>query len=246
MPVILCCLLLASSGCNNAPEEFAKPGVASERMQIISESRSGPILVVFTAFPLQDSAPPDGVRKAVSESSFYRTSSSAAFFWSERELSGRWLSEQIAARQKNGETPRLIIAGYSLGATEAAETARRLLKRYPDVQIELLITVDAIKTGKISSAVGVTGSVISMANPVPGKNIVFTSYDSAPEPDGRRFKKHVNYYQSNSRIYHGAAMPAAVNQRLTASSQALNHGNSDDYARPFIMADLRQTLGVMP
>ena len=233
-------LAITLIGCGQEVDPFPSPGNVTEAAIIIRRSSLGPILVVFTPYPLHKDAPPDGVHAAALDAIGGLNCSAAAFHWSERDMAERWIKEQTDIRRSQGVAPQLILAGHSLGATTAAETARDVLNRQPDVIIPLLLTVDAIKTGRIVSKAGVTGAII--ANSVPGIKTNFTSYDSAPYPDNVRFLRHMNYYQNNSSLYHGVAMPGAENRLLTDSTTLLNHGNADDFCYPFMVREFRFVL----
>jgi hypothetical protein len=235
---ILVCLGFA--GCGSEPDVFPEPGNATESAVIMREAEQGEIIVVYASYPLRPGAPPDGVRRAVQRAMGRGPCSSAAFYWSERTLSSRWIHSQIAERIRHGIAPRVILAGHGLGATTAAETARSLMRDQSGAVVSLLLTVDAVKTGKIGSAAGVTGTVI--ASSLPGVKANFVAYDAAPAPDGVRLLAHVNYYQTSAG-YNGAPMPGAENHHLFDPSGMLNHGNADDFAFAMLAGDLRGTLG---
>lgn len=237
LPALLFALALA--GCGDEPDAFPEPGNATESAAVIREAETGDIVVVYTSYPLRRGAPPDGVRRAVQKAIDRRPCSAAAFYWSEKTLSTRWIQMQIAERTRQGLQPRIILAGHGLGATTAAETARSLSRDPSGAVVTLLLTVDAVKTGRIGSAAGVTGTVI--ASSLPGVKASFTAYDSAPAPDGQRLLVHVNYYQTATG-YHGAPMPHAENHHLGDSSGVLNHGNVDDFAFPMLVSDLRRAM----
>lgn len=240
IPVLLILILPFGGGCNREVEPFPEPGGVSESSDVVRDAQRGCIVVTYASYPLRNGAPPDGVRLAMTRSLGNIPCSAASFYWTERPLAMRWLQEQLEMRRRRGEIPRVLLAGHGLGATEAAETARELLAREQDVQIVLLLTVDAVKTGRINSAAGVTGNAI--VTHLPGVNYSFTAYDSAPSPDGKRLWSHVNYYQDKTPYYHGTAMPGADNHLLIDWTGLLNHGNSDDFAMPMIAVDFRQAL----
>lgn len=171
-----------------------------------------------------------------------RPCSAATFFWTERDRTRRWLFDQIESRRVANLPVRIILAGHGLGATEACELAKDLMRQYRDqgVEIALLVTVDAVKTNRIGSAAAVTGNALTRR--IPGVDHNFTAYDAAPAPDGKRLWAHVNYYQSKTTYYHGTAMPHAENHRLDDWTGLLNHGNVDDFAFGFLVADFRQAL----
>lgn len=229
-------LVVSASGCGRKVDPFPQPGNVTEKASIYRQSNLGPIVVVFTSHPLEEKSPPDGVRAAAMRAVGGKSCSVASFHWQEKAMAERWLGEQIQARRNQGIQPRLILAGHSFGATAAAETVREATGRHPDAVVVLLLTVDAIKTGKIGSTAGV------IAGSIPGVKTSFAAYDSAPAPDGGTFLRHINYYQANSALYRGMPMPAAENHLLVDSTALLNHGSADDFAYPLLVADLRRAL----
>lgn len=230
---------LLAAGCDGEVDVFPEPGGADEKQQVFREEDRGCVMVSFASFPLRPNAPPDGVRTAVSRAAALAPCSAAAFFWTERDTAERWIGVQMNRRRSLGLPVRLIVVGHGLGGAEACDTVRELLTRAPDAEIVLLLTVDAVKTGRIGSAAGVTGAAL---NRLPGVNTSLAAYYDAPSPDGLRFFSHINYYQDKSQLYHGAAMPGAENHLLEDWTGLLNHGNADDFAMPLIYTDLRAAL----
>lgn len=237
---LMCLACLCLAGCGSEIDAFPEPGGASESGQIMHTANSGPIIVTYAPYPLRAGAPADGVRRALTTALGRRGDCSvAAFYWSERAMAERWIKEQIDIRRQYGHPIVLILAGHSLGATEAAETARDLLFRERDVVIALLLTVDAVKTSRIGSPAAAAGAAV--VNRIPGVNMSLTAYEAAPIPDGVTLLAHVNYYHHNS-VYHGTAMPGAENHALDDWSGYLNHGNIDDFAYPLLVTDFRAAL----
>ncbi len=236
--------LFAASGCIDQSSGQVSgqggPGGSGGGGLVIRNSGTGPVAVTYISSRPKPGAPADGVRAALVQAMGDMDCSAASFHWSERDRAMRWIREQLDERRRRSLPPRLLLAGHGLGATEASETARDVLFGDRDVEIVLLLTVDAVKTNKIGSAAAVTGTAI--AKRIPGVDHNFTAYDAAPEPDGRRFRAHINYYQTKSAYYHGTAMPRAENHRIDDWTGLLNHGNADDFALTFLIADLRQAL----
>lgn len=237
----LCLLLaacLAAAGCGNQVEIFPEPGSAEEPAQIVRNSATGCIVVAFSPYPYRAGAPTDGLRRAVETAIGRAPCSAATFYWSEKPLAERWLNAQIQSRRQYGQPIRVVLAGHGLGATEAAETAREMIIRDPTVEVTMLLTLDAVKPGKINYAAGAAGAAV---NRITGVNMStsLVAYDSAPPVDGVRLLSHINYYQTKNSVYHGAAIPGAENHLLDDWSGFLNHGNIDDFAYPLLTADLR-------
>lgn len=234
-------LLLAGCEGQEDIDVFPQPGNATESASVVRQASEGPIVATFASYPLRPSAPPDGVRAAMLRSIGRTPCSAASFYYSEKALAERWIGEQVAARRRNGLPVRLILAGHGLGGAEAADTARDWLEKSPDAQVVLLVTVDAVKTvSRLTSAASVTGTAI--AKHLPGVNMNFIAYDSAPTPDGVRFLSHTNYYQRKSEYYNGVAMAGAENHLLDDWTGLLNHASADDFAMPMVTADFRYAL----
>ncbi|MCL2000735.1 MAG: hypothetical protein FWG74_04805 [Planctomycetes bacterium] len=235
-------LILLVSGCDDRVSVFPEPRTPQEGVRVLRRSDYGPIVISFASYPLRDGVPPDGVAFAVLRAAGGYPVSAAVFYWSERGRAERWLEEQMAVRRSLGQPIRLIFAGHGLGATEAAEATRGLLLRTPDAEVALLLTVDAVKPGKVERAAAITGSALFNLGGMPGVKIGLTAYDSAPAPDGRRFWTHINYYQNQSLFYHGSSMPWAENHHIDDWTGLLNHGNADDFVFPLLLADIKAAL----
>ncbi len=237
----LATLTLWVQGCFGEVDAFPEPDAGKEKIKVIRSADTGPIIAAFSSYPMRAGAPPDGIETAMVQALGRMPCSAASVYWSERGLSLAWIKEQCELRRQNNEEPRLILAGHGLGATEASEVAKEIMFRDREVVIVLLLTVDAVKTSKISSAAGVTGNAVTRR--IPGVKHSFTAYDASPHPDNKQLLAHINYYQTRSVYYHGAAMPAAENHRLDDWTGLLNHGNVDDFALTYLVSDLRNTLG---
>ncbi len=236
--LLFACVLFG--GCGREVEVFPQPGGASESGRVFRNANTGPIIVTFTSYPLKADAPPDGVRMAVQRSLGRFPCSAATFFWSERAMAERWLREQIDVRRQYGNPARLILAGHGIGATEASEVAKDVLSWNTGAEIVLLLTVDAVKSGRVSSAAGITGA--ATVGRIPGVNMNFVAYDGAPPPDRVHLWSHINYYQKGSSVYHGSPMPWAENHLLEDWTGMLNHGNADDFALPLMATDIRAAV----
>lgn len=234
---VLVCLFAA--GCDKEVDAFPEPGGVNESAQVLRTSPAGPIIVTYSPYPIRADAPSDGVRRALDAALGRINCSAASFYWSERAMAERWIKEQIDLRRQNGQPIRLILAGHSLGATEAAETARDILFRERDVVIAMLLTVDAVKTSRLGSPAAAAGAVV--VNRLPGISTSLTAYEAAPAADGVTLWAHINYYHSNS-VYHGTSMPGAENHLLDDWSGYLNHGNIDDFAYPLLVTDFKAAL----
>ena len=241
LSLVLLALPLFAAGCMDAVNAFPAAENANEAALVMRRSVQGPVIVVFTPYPLRSDAPPDGVHAAVMKTSAGLNCSVAAFHWPERAMAERWIDEQIALRRSHGLRTRMIIAGHSLAAASASDLAREVAERRPDAVVTLLLTVDAVRSGRISSAAGTAGAVIG--GKLQGVKISLVAYDAAPPVDGRRLLRHINYYQQKTPLYHGAEMSGAENHLLSDSTGLLNHANVDDFAFSLMVGDLRAALG---
>ncbi|MDR3210477.1 MAG: hypothetical protein LBU79_00995 [Planctomycetota bacterium] len=242
-PVILGVLLFLS-GCAGEATPFPLPGDANEAAMVMRRTSQGPVLVIFSASPLRSDTPPDGIREAVARAIGGIDCSAAAFHWNERPLAERWLGQELTTRRSAGFPERLILAGHGVGATAAAETAAMVMASRPETVITLLLTVDAVKTGWLGSAAGVTGA--ALAKGLARVRVNYTAFDGAPPPDGRRLLRHINYYQNRGELYHGSPMPGAENHLLHDDTGLLNHGDIDDFALPLLERDIRSALPRSP
>ena len=239
--VLLLLLVLLPAGCDGRVSVFPEPQ-ANEASRVLRRSDQGSIVIAFASYPLKAGVPPDGLGMALSRAITRQPCSAAVFYWSERVLAERWIGEQMTARRDTGRPVRLILAGHGLGATEASEAARGLMLRTPDAEIVLLLTVDAVKPNRIETAAALTGSALFNFSRMQGTKASLSAYDSAPSPDGRRLWAHINYYQDNSQLYHGTAMPWAENHRIDDWTGLLNHGDADDFIFPLLESDLKAAL----
>lgn len=237
--VFLLALMLSLQGCRGEVDVFAEPGAQTEKADVLRQGAAGCVLVSYASYPLRKDAPPDGVRAALMRAIDGQTCSAAAFYWTENLMAERWIREQLARRAAAGRPQQLILAGHGLGATAAAETARAIMASMPEAQILLLLTVDAVKTGRISSTAGYAGNQI--ANRM-GLRVNLVAYDGAPMPDNVRLLSHVNYYQNSSEYYHGAPMPGASNHHIADTSGVLNHADIDDFILPLAESDIAAAL----
>jgi len=242
LPGMLCAVLLA--GCSRAPEPPPVPPEPTERARLIRQADQGVVAVVLAPHPLSADAPPDGVHRALVTAAQSAPCAAAAFLYTERVQAERWILSECARRRQAGIAPRVVLAGHSLGATEAGELAKRLLAATPDIVVEMLVTVDAVKTGTIGATTGMSATVLTLANPIPGKDVYFLAYSGTPRADGTRVRSHVNYYQLETKLYHGAPIGgASENHRIQADpARSLSHATVDDHAFPMVLSDLRHAL----
>lgn len=209
---------------------------------VIRSSPDGPVLLVFCDAPLDPRTPPDGVRRAAMALAEQTPALSAAAFYQGSQRQGeKWMAGELARRRARGISPRAMLAGAGVSGTAASEAAWRLLREQPDVVIDLLVTVDAVKTGTVARTAGIATAAIKTANPIPVAKVDTIAYENAPRPDGVRLRVHTNYYQTKTKLLHGAPMPGAtLNHAVEGPGGTVNHGNVDDYAYPMMLADFER------
>ena len=243
-------ILLLVAGCGQEQEVVPVAKKPSERALLLKQSGTGPVALVMVPHPIIGKAPADGVRRALARAVTGKDCTAAAFIFSEEAAAEKWLLKECERRRKAGIMPQVILGGHSLGATAASEIAKHVLGRTSDVVVRMLVTVDAVKTGPVGAPTGMASTVLTLGNPIPGKHVYFFAYDSTPRLDARRMLAHVNYYQLQTKLYHGKPIRSASenHQVITRPKDTVNHGNVDDYAFPMIFSDFRQALqqGVRP
>ena len=236
-------LALCLAGIAGGGEGRFLPRTTGERdnaFLILREMPAGCVAAIFSPLLFVPGAPPRGMGRAILQAFGQLPGSAAVFTWQRQGQARDWLRRQADNRRRSGLPVRLILAGHGLGGAAAAETARFILDREPDSEVILLLTVDAVKTGRVERAAGAAGSAI--AGSLPGVSANFVAYDAAPIPDGRRFWFHVNYYQNRTPLCRGARLPWAENHLLHDTMNFLNHENAEDFAFPFLVADFRAAL----
>jgi hypothetical protein len=207
---------------------------------VLRETPAGCAAAIFSPLPLVRGASSRGMERAVLRAFGSLPGSAAVFAWQRQDQARDWLRRQADLRRQSGLPVRLILAGHGLGGAAAAETARFILDREPDSELVLLLTVDAVKTGRLERVAGAAGSAI--AGSLPGVSANFVAYDAAPVPDGRRFWFHVNYYQDRTPLCRGAPLPGAENHLIHDETNLLVHENAEDFVFPFLVADFRAAL----
>ncbi len=237
-------LALALAGCLREPAPLPPVGETTEAASILVQANRGPIALVLLPYPITEQTVPAGLHRALLEAYTEGPLSAGIFHEKERDRARRWLLGEIRHRRRAGYTPRLVLGGHAAGATAAGELAGDLLDREPDVVIELLLTVDAVKSTAMGTTTGVAGTLLTLNNPIPGKTAHFVAWDGTPDVDGRRLLAHVNYYQTETGLAHGARIrSASENHHVTSTpAEAVNHGNIDDFAYPLLRADLAGAL----
>lgn len=239
-------LAAGTVGCLREPEPKTSFGTIPQR--ILRSEPEGPIALILLPHPLSPQGGIPALEQALVESMREGKGSGAVFFYAARSLWEPWLTHEIASRREKGIKPQLILAGHSWGGSAVCELTKRLLARESDVTILLLVTVDAIKSTRIGATAGMAASAIGKVNPIPGVDINAIAYTNAPPVDGTRLIRHTNYYQDQIRLCRGAPMEgASENHRITSHPpEAINHGNVDDYAYPFLVADFRAAFRTSP
>ena len=239
------CLALAAGCADAARPSWPPVGEATPKVIRFADEDDGPVLLAFSASPPNPEAPPEGLRRAMARLTAERDCAAALFPHAESGEAWRWLEEQFLRRRHLSVAPRLVLIGHGLGGTQAAEFAKRVLRdpKQRDVVIELLVTIDAVKNGMVSKPMGIASAAVNRATPIlPTGRLDFIAYNSAPRVDGKRLRAHANYYQPDNTLMHGGPMDGAANQRLLGPAGAVTHENADQYALPYLIADVNHAL----
>ncbi len=235
----------AAAGCVPLPAGGEKPvpaAVFSEQAVRLRSDPTGLIALVLTPFPPGRTIPVGGVHQALRDAAAAGPCAAAVFFQEEQRAAEAWVREECQHRREHGLAPRLALGGHSTAGAEVCELAKHLLATEPDLTIELLVTVDAVKNGGLGGATSAAAALLTQ--PVPKVAPAFSAYRGAPRVDGRRVLAHANYYQLQTAGYQGGPMPGTANNfpLLSEPSYAINHGNVDDYAYAYVLADFRQAI----
>lgn len=259
-------LVATAGGCREAPPPAARlmpeavsgaPGEGA-RQRVLRTLAGGAIVVVFPGRERLNGGGQSGLARAAA--SCARLPANIALFADgAEEEAAAWILGRFdrpasptgghpASRRDTGfvrRGPAIAVAGYGGGGASAGETVRRILREREDVRIDLLVTVDAIRKGAIPLAKGTTASLVTLDRPIGGRGRSFFAYSAAPRPDGKRFLRHVNYYQTHSAFLRGASIPgASENYEIVRRwDGAVRHGNIDSYAAALVAADLRAVCG---
>jgi pimeloyl-ACP methyl ester carboxylesterase len=244
LTLLLCAIVAAFlAGCGSADDEAALIMPAGGEY-VIREAEKGTVLLILESHPFNSGSVLSGLRRAAIHAAKFGECSAAAFYVADFQKAESWLKRECRQRQEEGGKARVVLAGHSWGATECAEMAKRLLKSDPKITIELLVTIDAIKSGTFGATTGITSNLLLLNNPIPVTGGYFAAYDNAPRVDGKRLRAHVNYYQTRTALYHGGAMSGASENHPVSGKliNAVNHGNLDDYVYPMLMADFAAAI----
>lgn len=233
---------MLAAGC--VGESSGAPQTVTASRKILAESDRGPVLLVLKPHPVYVAGLPGGLQRAAEEASAGGGCSAAVFHYADSVAAETWLRAEVEKRRAAGRKAELVLAGHSLGATEAAELARRLLRRPDCPTIRLLLTVDAVKTGSFGSATSkMAETVVGLGGPLPKAGMYFVAYTATPAVDGKLLLAHVNYYHTGTKLYHGSPIASASeNYCLDQPELGLNHGNIDDFVYPAALGDLRAAL----
>ncbi|MFW5856462.1 MAG: hypothetical protein ACOCX4_01175 [Planctomycetota bacterium] len=221
-----------------APPPAARAS-SSSRQRVLRRAGAGAILAVFpgTEEGVADAA--SGLTLAA-DACALETCSVALFAQDGEAEAVRWIRAEVARRRAAGVPLRVALAGYGYGGAAAGETVRRLLRLSPQVPVDLLITVDAIRKGAIPFAKGTTASLVTLDRPLGGRGRSFFAYDGAPQAGANGPVQHVNYYQTASPFLRGASMAGATEnyEVVRRWEGAVRHGNIDNYVSALVQADL--------
>jgi hypothetical protein len=241
--ITLLAAAVAGSGCAAAVRELPPVDVQAPLACVIEERPTGPIVVIFPG----RSAPTDdvtlGVREAALEIGRRLDGSVALASWKVYDAVVHWTEGQARQRRRARERVRLALVGHSWGGEAAGRFARETLSAGTVDEVSVLVTIDAIEKGYARSTLNWFVSFFSLEW-LFGYRLPVMAFRGTPPADGTRIVRHVNYYQLDSPILHGAAIPTATENHevwLDGGSE-LGHGNLDNFLIDIIAEDVRRAF----
>jgi len=229
---------LAGCGATTVDAKLPPPGVPGPLSFIVSEKDSGPVSLVFPG----RSAPTDDVTLGIRETAIRiaeRAGGSVALMsWKVYPQAKEWIKRQVAKRRASGERGRLALVGHSWGGQAAGAMATELLNENAVDEVSALVTIDAIKKGYLKCTLAWFLAFFS------ADSIDAMAFVDTPRPDGKRLKRHINYYQLSSPVLRGCPIDTAdENHEVWFDyGDELGHGNLDNYICSLVAEDLRRAF----
>lgn len=241
--VISALALAAAAGCGEVPTAGLPPvGVPQPLAYVVQERPRGPITLVFPG----RSAPTDDVTLGIRETALRvaeRAGGSVGLFsWKVYDQACRWAGREAGLRRRSGERVRVALVGHSWGGPTATRFAEESLAAGVVDEVSVLVTIDAIDKGYVKNVLKWFAAAIPEA--LLGARLPVMAFTGGPLVDGEFVRRHVNYYQIDSPILHGAPVPTATeNHEVWFSHGAeLGHGNLDNFLIDIVAEDVRRSF----
>lgn len=108
-------------------------------------------------------------------------------------------------------------------------------------EITVLVTIDAIQKGYLRSGKRMAAQFL-VGEGIFGQRTRWCAFRDAPAPDGRRLRRHVNFYQLDSPYLHGDRMPYAKENHEVRidDGKAVGHGNLDNFLVEMVVEEIRR------
>lgn len=205
----------------------------------IAKASTGPIVLAFLGHGNLDPERPDGLVRAL-DALLRPVRCSALLARDQVDAACRWLQEEVAARRRVGERPRIAVLGYGFGGSAAC----LFVDRWQDEEgagVDLLVTIDALKSGQLGLASGATASLLTLDQRLLGGKGAPIAFARGPRQGRAAAARHINYYQRSGSWLRGAAMAEATENYEVQRNGAgcVDHGLLDNLVMPLVIGDLR-------
>jgi len=236
-------LLIVLAGCGEVFTSGLPPvGVPQPLAYVVEEEPSGPISIVFPGRSAPTDDPTLGIRETALRIAERAGGSVGLFSWKVYDQAVRWTRKEAARRRESGERVRVALVGHSWGGPTATRFAEEALAGGAVDEVSILITIDAIDKGYAKNTLEWWAALIPEA--VFGARWPVMAFTGGPLVDGERVRRHVNYYQIDSPMLHGAAVPTATENHEVwfSDGEELGHGNIDNYVIDIVAEDVRRSF----
>ena len=238
-------LLLAAvlAGCGEVLTSGLPPvGVPQPLAYVVREERTGPISIVFPGRSAPTDDPTLGIRETALRIAERAGGSVGLFSWKVYDQAVRWARKESALRRSSGGRVRVALVGHSWGGPTAARFAEEALAGGVVDEVSVLVTLDAIDKGYAKNALEWWAALLPEG--LFGARWPVMAFTGGPIVDGERVRRHVNYYQVDSPMLHGAAVPTATENHEVWFSHGseLGHGNLDNFLIDIVAEDVRRAF----
>ncbi|MHC5058248.1 MAG: hypothetical protein ACYTKD_26630 [Planctomycetota bacterium] len=235
---------LFAAGCGEVLTTGLPPvGVPQPLAYVVQEKRAGPISIIFPG----RSAPTDDVTLGIRETA-HRVAERAGgsvglFSWKVYTQARRWAAREAGLRRASGERVRIALVGHSWGGPTATRFAEEALADGLVDEVSILVTIDAIDKGYGKNGFEWTIAALSLEW-LLGHRWPAMAFRGGPLVDGKRVRRHVNYYQIDSPMLHADAIPTATENHEVWFSHGgeLGHGNLDNFLIDTVAEDVRRSF----